>query len=114
MCCHCDNCQRAHGAAWVPRAIFRRDDVKVEAWDVKSWHNRLRTMVIGGSCGSHLFGEHQSSPFRGVNAGSFPKGRFKRTPHIYCQHALAKVADDLPHHADIPSEHGGSGKLMSW
>ncbi len=112
--CHCDDCQRAHGAAYVPRAIFPREAVRILGGETRSWLNRTRTMVICAQCGSHLYGEHDSSPFRGVNAALFPEGAFHPTAHFYCGYAVAPVADALPHYRDFPAEFGGSGELMDW
>lgn len=112
--CHCNDCQRAHGAAYVPRAIYPRERVMVQSGDVRRWKARVRTMVICASCGSHLFGEHEASTVRGVNAGLFPEGRFQPTLHLHCAHAVAPVLDRLPHYADAPVGYGGTGALMDW
>lgn len=112
--CHCDDCQRAHGAAYVPRAVFDRNDVAIESGSTRSWINRTRTMVICSSCGTHLFGEHEGSPYRGVNASLFPDGSFKPSAHLQCQYAVAPVLDRLPHYRDFPEEWGGSGVQMDW
>ncbi len=111
---HRDECQRAHGAAYVLRAIFNRNDVLVIGGNVKSWTNGARRTLICSCCGSHMFSETDGSPFRDVNAGNFPEGRFNPTAHIHCKYAVAKIADALPHFADIPSEFGGSGDVMDW
>lgn len=112
--CHCDDCQRAHGAAYVPRAIFPRDSVSSLRGETRSWINRTRTMIICATCGSHLYGEQDGSPFRGVNAALFPEGEFKATAHFYCRYAVAPVVDGLPHYRDFPAEYGGSGELIDW
>ncbi len=112
--CHCDDCQRAHGAAYVPRAIFPRDAVLILSGVTGSWVNRTRTMIICAECGSHLYGEQDGSPFRGVNAALFPQGKFIPQAHFYCQYAVAPVVDDLPHYRDFPAEYGGSGDIMGW
>ncbi|PSJ36797.1 GFA family protein [Allosphingosinicella deserti] len=112
--CHCDDCQNAHGAAYVPRAIYPVGSVTVAAGATSSWVNRVRTMIICSACGSHLYGEIDGTPFRGVNAGLFPPGKFKPRAHIHTRYAVAPVVDDLPHYRDIPSEHGGTGELIGW
>lgn len=112
--CHCDDCQHAHGAAYVPRAIFPSDAVSVAHGNIHRWTNRIRKMVMCPGCGAHLYGEHDGVPFRGVNASLFPKGRFKPTAHIHCAFAVAPVVDDLPHYQDTLAEYGGSGKRMLW
>lgn len=112
--CHCDDCQRAHGAAYVPRAIYPDTAVSVAEGETRSWVNRVRTMVICSSCGSHLYGEMEGVPFRGVNAGLFPPDLFRPEAHIHTRFAVAPVVDSLPHFRDIPAEHGGSGELVGW
>jgi hypothetical protein len=112
--CHCDDCQRAHSAAYVPRAIYPREAVEIVGGETRSWINRTRRMVICAACGSHLYGEADGVPFRGVNAGLFPRGRFQPQMHLQCQHAVAPVVDSLPHFRDWPREHGGSGELVDW
>lgn len=112
--CHCDDCQRAHSAAYVPRAVFPRDAVSVTAGETRTWTNRIRKMTICAACGSHLYGEHDGVPFRGVNAGLFPPGEFTPFAHIHCRFAIAPVVDGLPHYRDFPKEFGGSGELADW
>ena len=112
--CHCDDCQRAHGAAYVPRAIYPRDSVRVVKGRTASWINRVRTMVICAECGSHLYGEHAEHPFRGVNAGNFGPGEFEPSMHLHCKFALAPVVDNLRHYLNIPLEYGGTGALADW
>ena len=112
--CHCDDCQHAYGAVYVPRAIFPREAVSIRKGDTRSWVNRSRSMVICARCGSHLYGEHESSPLRGVNAALFPAGASHPSAHLHCRFAVAPVADDLPHYADFPSEFGGTGSMVGW
>lgn len=112
--CHCDDCQRAHSAAYVARAIYPRDAVKVAKGETRRWKNRVRDMVICASCGAHLYGEHEKNPFRGVNASLLPPGAFKPEAHLHCRHAVAPVTDGLPHFRDIPAPYGGSGELVGW
>jgi hypothetical protein len=112
--CHCDDCQRAHGAAYVPRAVYPRDAVRLVSGETRAWVNRVRTMVACGHCGSHLYSEQDGSPFRGVNAGNFEAGAFVPQMHLHCDHAVAPVVDDLPHYRDFPVEYGGSGERVAW
>ena len=112
--CHCDDCQRAHGAAYVPRAIFARSAVSVRSGKTKAWLNRTRTMIICAACGSHLYGEQDGSPFRGVNASLFPAGKFTPSAHFHCHYAVAPVLDALPHYRDFPADYGGTGEMIGW
>lgn len=111
--CHCDDCQRAHSAAYVKRALFPRENVSTSG-DTRVWRNRTRDMMICAACGTHLYGFSEKNPFWGVNASLFPAGRFAPIAHLHCRHAVMPVQDDLPHYADIPREYGGSGERVSW
>ncbi len=112
--CHCKGCQRAHSAAYVPRAIYPAGAVAVAAGTVTRWVNVTRTMVICAKCGSHLWGEAEGVPFKGVNAALLPAGAFQPDMHIWCKDAVMPVVDGLPHYADVPAEWDGSGERMHW
>jgi hypothetical protein len=112
--CHCDDCQRAHGAAYVPRAIYPKAAVTVASGETRTWVNRVRTMVVCARCGSHLYSEQEGAPFRGVNAGNLPAGAFKPQMHLHCDYAVAAISDGLPHYRNIPVEYGGSGEVVGW
>jgi hypothetical protein len=112
--CHCDDCQRAHSAAYVLRAIFPREAVRITSGETRVWKNRLRDMTICASCGSHLFGGREESPFRGVNASLFPAGSFRPRAHLHCRYAVMPVNDGLPHYYDLPKDQGGTGELVGW
>lgn len=112
--CHCDDCQHAHSAAYVPRAIVLNDQVSVVAGETRSWFHNVRTMNICRSCGSHLYSERKGSNYRGVNAALFPEGTFAPGAHIHCKFAVAPIRDGLPHYLDLPAEFGGSGELADW
>ncbi len=112
--CHCDDCQRAHSAAHVPRAIYPFDAVSVVRGEARTWINRTRQMTICAASGSHLDGDAEVMPFRGVNAGLFPPGLFQPQMHLQCQYAVAPVMDDLPHYKDWPAPYGGTGQLVGW
>lgn len=69
---------------------------------------------MSSSCGSHLYSEHEASPFRGVNAGNFPAERFSPSMHLNCKFAVAGVTDSLAHFRDVPEEFEGTGELVDW
>lgn len=112
--CHCDDCQHAHGAPYVPRAIVRRDELSVIGGKTGSWFHNVRSMIICAKCGSHLYSERDGSEYRGVNAALFEEGAFKPQAHIHCRYAVAPVVDGLPHYKDLPAEFGGSGERVDW
>ncbi len=100
---HCDDCQRAHGAAYVPRAIFPRDAVSISSGVTGSWVNRTRTMIICTDRGSHLYGEQDGSPFRGVDAALFPDGKFMPQAHCHCQQIMSIFTKHHQHNTGLPS-----------
>ena len=53
-------------------------------------------------------------PIRWVSLTSFPasSNKFKPGMHINYAEATWKVNDDLPKFADVPTELGGSGKML--
>jgi hypothetical protein len=71
-------------------------------------------MIICAACGSHLYGEQDGAPFRGVNASLFPDGKFVPTAHFHCDYAIAPIADNLPHYRDFPTQYGGTGNVTGW
>lgn len=112
--CHCDDCQAAHGAAYVATAAFPAEAVEV----VKG---RLLTLVVKtaprvrcADCGTFLFTEVAGANLRSVNATLLAKTRFKPQFHLQCQYAVLPVVDDLPHYRDFPTAFGGSGELVEW
>jgi hypothetical protein len=112
--CHCDDCQAAHGAAYVPVAIFRLPDVRVVAGDPLLWKLKTTPRATCRECGTRLFAEPPGLSIRGVMALLLPQGMFKPAFHMQCQHALLPVKDSLPHFKSFPAAFGGSDEQMPW
>jgi hypothetical protein len=112
--CHCDDCQSAHAAAYVPAAIYPAERVEVvwgkpAAMVVKSTQ-RMRC----AACGAYLFSELPSVGMRSVSACLLPKGEFKPQLHVQCAHAVLPVVDDLPHYKGFPASFGGAEEFVAW
>ena len=113
--CHCDNCQTAHSAAYVPVAMYPKDAVKVVAGKTLSWSVMRTPRVTCTRCGTRLFQEPPNFPVRGVNAMLMPSGSFKAMWHQQCQHSVAPIADALPHYRGYPTAIGGANDdLIGW
>lgn len=113
--CHCDICQTAHSAAYDPVAMYPAEAVKVVVGKTISWSVARTPRVTCARCGTRLFQEPPNIPVRGVNATLLPKGRFTAMWHHQCQHAVAPIADDLPHYKGYPIAIGGqSDELIGW
>ena len=112
--CHCADCQIVHGGAYVPRAIYPSDAVRVTSGEPRVWALRVSPRTSCGHCGSHLFAEVPGYGVRGVNAYLLPKEMFKPQFHVQCQFAVLPVQDDLPHYKHLPARFGGSDEVMTW
>ena len=112
--CHCDDCQAVHGAAYLPAAIYRADQVQLLAGSPRRWARRTTQRVFCGDCGTRLYAEPDGLGIRSVMALLLPAGLFTPTLHMQCQHAVLPVMDDLPHLRDYPRQLGGSDVRMPW
>jgi len=112
--CHCDDCRKAHGAAYVPVAIYPEASVKVTSGAPTHWAIKTTRRVTCGRCGTRLYQEPPGYGFRGVNATLLPPGQFKAALHQQCQHAVAPVRDELPHFKAFPPALGGSDERVGW
>ncbi len=103
--CHCSNCRRAHGAAFVTWVGFSREQVKTIS-GVDSLHRYLTdtgaTRSFCSRCGSTLFFE--SPRWAGevhVTRASI-KGEIDQAPssHFYVDHRASwwTITDSLPQH----------------
>ena len=112
--CHCDDCQRFHGAAYVPEVIYPLDAITVVRGDVTTWALKTTPRSRCRACGTPLFAKVPSFGISSVNGYLFPTGVFKPQCHINCRYALLPVRDDLPHFASLPAAFGGSDETVDW
>jgi hypothetical protein len=112
--CHCDDCQRAHAAAYVASAIYPAAMVEVTQGQTKAAMVRELPRLRCADCGDPLFSEIARAGMRSVNAYLLPKGAFKPQFHVQCQHALAPIVDDLPHYKGFPAAFGGAEAFVDW
>lgn len=111
--CHCLDCQRSHGAAYISSVIFPAAAVVVSG--------QLSTFVLQhtprlrcAECGFHLFSEILGPGLRSVNAYALPAGYFQPQFHVQCQHAVHPIVDELPHYRGFPAAFGGSDEQVNW
>jgi hypothetical protein len=112
--CHCDHCQRAHGAAYVPVSMYRAEHVKVVSGDPGMWKLHVTPRATCHDCGTRLFTEPPGLGVRAVMAILLPEGSFTPQFHIQCRFALAPVKDSLPHYKWFPEIFGGSNDVVEW
>ncbi|MCP3980948.1 MAG: GFA family protein [bacterium] len=100
--CHCDNCRRAHGAAFVTYAGYPADQVRVTAGRdslVRYRTDTDATRSFCGTCGSTLFYEGPRWPDEIHVARANIDGEIDRLPdaHAYVDHAADwwTIADEL-------------------
>lgn len=114
MCCHCDDCQAVHGAAYVPESVYPADAVRVVRGEPNAWRLKRNPRVTCAVCGTRLFIDVLALGLRGVNGTLLPGGHFKPSFHMQCRYAVRTIKDDLPHYAGRPAQFGGSDEEVNW
>jgi hypothetical protein len=112
--CHCDDCQSAHGGAYVASAIYPAGAVEIMQGATQTSAVRATPRLRCSECGEHLFSELAGVGMRSVNAYLLPKGVFRAQFHVQCQHAVLPVEDDLPHYRAFPAAFGGQEEFVAW
>ena len=112
--CHCDDCQTAHGVAYVSSAIYPADAVAVVRGEAVALVVRSTKRMRCEACGTHLFSELPRVGMRSVNADLLPPGVFAPQFHVQCQYAVLPVVDDLPHYNGFPAAFGGREEFVAW
>lgn len=112
--CHCNDCQKAHGAAYVSSAIYPAVAVAVRSGELIPFVLRNTKRLRCADCGMHMFSEIESVNLRGVNAYALPDGVFHPQMHVQCQHAVHPIADEIPHFKSFPAGFGGSDERVDW
>jgi len=112
--CHCEDCQAAHGAAYVPISIYPAAAVNVTQGTLTWWTLKRTPRASCSACGTRIVNEPVGRGIRGVIGYLLPKGTFKPTLHIQCQGANLPVRDGLPHVKAFPAAFGGSDETVDW
>ena len=112
--CHCDDCQAAHGAAYVPAAIYPAHAVEVVRGKPTPMVVKATQRMCCADCGAYLFSEIATVGMRSVSGYLLPKGAFKPQFHVQCAHAVLPVVDDLPHYKGFPASFGGAEEFVGW
>jgi hypothetical protein len=112
--CHCDDCQRVHGGAYIPIAMYPLDAVKVTRGVPIAWKLRTTPRATCSACGTRIFAEVPQIGVRGVSGFLLPAGTFKPAFHMQCQFAVRPIKDELPHFKGFPARFGGSDETVEW
>jgi hypothetical protein len=112
--CHCDDCQAAHGAAYVPAAIYPAQAVEVVSGKPTAMVVKATQRMRCAVCGAFLYAELASVGMRSVSGYLLPKGAFKPQFHVQCAHAVLPVVDELPHYKGFPASFGGADAFVDW
>ena len=95
--CHCDDCQRGHGAAYLPAAMYRTPQTRLVAGQPALWALKTTTRATCRDCGTRIFAEPRGLGVRSISA------------------TLAEVADLMLRHGAheaIQLDGGGSATLV--
>ena len=112
--CHCHDCQRIAGGAYVPYSIYPYAGVEVTEGKTFRWALKDNQRTRCANCGTYLFGDPAGMGVHGISAYLLPPGVFKPQLHIMCKDALMPVKDNLPHFAGFPASLGGSDDKVDW
>lgn len=101
--CHCVNCRRAHGAAFVTWAGFRRDQLELVEGEERLVRYRTETEAVRsfcGTCGSTLFYEGPRWEGEVHVARANIEGEIDRpaSGHVYVDQKASwwEISDDQP------------------
>jgi hypothetical protein len=103
--CHCRLCQRAIGAAFNARLLFRIDDVAVDGPVAFASSSPELKRGFCAQCGSTLFSRREAAGIMGVTSGSLDDpSAFRPTMHIFVSSKQDWVAldDGLPQFPEGP------------
>jgi hypothetical protein len=111
--CHCKDCQRAHGAAYVPESIYPAPAVTIVG-ETTTWMAARTPRYSCAKCGARLVADVLEAGLRGVPAALLPADAFSPVMHIHCESARLPVKDDLPHYKTMPAAFGGEDAVVDW
>ena len=114
--CHCTDCASWAGAPVNAFSLWPADSVKVVAGE-SSLGNYAKTpgsqRKYCTKCGGHVFSDHPEMGMVDVYLNNVTGIDHQGAMHIYYGEKTMSVPDGLPKYADMPSEFGGSGELLS-
>jgi len=103
--CHCRLCQKAIGAAFNARLLFRIDDVTVEGTVATVNSSPDLKRAFCPRCGTTLFSRRDGAGIMGVTAGSLDDpSLFKPDMHFWTasMQPWLQLDDGLPRHEGAP------------
>ena len=112
--CHCDDCRKVHGAAYVPESVHPAHAVTVVKGRPASWTLKRNPRLFCADCGTRLFIEVAALGLRGVNGCLLPDGAFQPQYHVHCRFAVRPVGDSLPHYLSRSPQFGGTDECVDW
>jgi len=114
--CHCPNCRRAHGAAFVTYAGFPREQVRITGEDrlVRYETETKATRSFCRRCGSTLFYEGPRWPGELHVALANVEDRIDRAPaaHVYVDHKAPwfEIHDSLAQYGGVTGSEAKHGR----
>lgn len=103
--CHCRLCQRAIGAAFNARLLFKRDQVTISGG--VAWFPSSDAIHRGfcPACGTTMFSERPAGGVIGITTGSLDDPSiFRPQDHIWTssKQDWVELTDGLPHYPENP------------
>jgi hypothetical protein len=103
-CCHCTDCQRQVGSAFVINAIIELDRIEVQSGQVKAVRmptdsGKVHDVYRCTGCGTALWSDYGGRPFRFVRATTLDdRAALKPDAHIYTRSKLpwVQIPPDQP------------------
>ena len=116
--CHCQDCRDFGGAPMIAFTLFPLDAFEVLAGEehLKTYRRvpetpRASCAQCGGGIG--VIRSEADPPHAGISPLLLDGFKFEPTMHVFCEHAVIEINDNLPHYKDIPTELGGTGELIA-
>jgi len=103
-CCHCQDCQRQAGSAFVINAIIELDRIELQSGELKPVRmptdsGRVHDVYRCADCGTALWSDYGGRPIRFVRATTLDdRAALKPDAHIFTRSKLpwVQIPDDQP------------------
>lgn len=112
--CHCDDCQTAHGAAYVPESVYPAEAVKIVKGEPAAWTLKRNPRYFCRDCGTRLFIDVTARGLRGLNGHLLPAEEFHPQYHMQCQFAVRPIRDGLQHYYSRAPQFDGPDECVDW